>query len=104
MLAGVRRHAAEALEEIQENAFGRKEFSGRAFDFGDRGAGRHELAVIGERLGVTAPAVSSEDHIQQAEAREDHRATGDDAGAGAGGASEQGRGRIAGAERTLGEA
>jgi hypothetical protein len=31
-------------------------------------------------------------------------ATGDDAGAGAGGASEQGRGRIAGAERTLGEA
>jgi hypothetical protein len=92
------------LEKVQEDAFGGKQVGGGAFDFGDRGTSRHELAIIGERLGVAATTVSSEDHIQQAEAREDHWATGDHAGAGTGGSGEQGRGRISGAERTLGEA
>jgi hypothetical protein len=104
MLTGVRRHAAEALQEVKENPFGLKEFGSRAFDFSDRGAGGDELTIIGKRLGVTAAAVGGKDHIQQAEAGEDHGATGDHAGAGAGGADEQGRGGIAGAEWPLREA
>ena len=104
MLAGARRHAAKALQEIQKDAFGRKQVGGGAFDFGDRGTGRHELAVIGERLGVTATAVSGEDHVQQAEAGEDHGATGDHAGTRAGRADEECRGGISRAQGALGEA
>jgi hypothetical protein len=96
------RDTAKALKKIQEDTLGRKEFGRGAFDFGDRRAGGHELAVISQRLSAAATAVSSEDHIEQAKACEDHRATGDHAGPGASGASKQGRGRIARPQGSLG--
>ena len=95
VLTGMGGDTAETLEEVQEDAFGGKQLGGGPFDLGDRGARRDELAVVGERLGMTATAVSREHDIEEAEAGEDNRTAGDDPGAGAFGAGEQSRGRIA---------
>ena len=104
VLAGAGGHAAQALEKVQEDTFGREQVGGGAFDFGDDRPSGDELAVVSEGLRMAASAIGSEHHLEQAESGEDHRAAGDHAGTGPFGPGQERGGRITRAHRTLGEA